>query len=40
MNFEFSSSHLPELEQLITTLFAENKCACHIINHHKTRILL
>jgi len=30
----------PELEQLITTLLAENKCACHIINPHKTRILM
>jgi len=33
-------SPLPELESLITTLFATNKCACHIINPAKTRILL
>ena len=38
MNFEFSS--LSELEQLVSTLFAESKCACHVINPHKTRILL
>jgi len=37
MNF---SNLSPELEQLITTLFAESKCACHIINPHKTRILM
>jgi len=36
----FSCSNLSELEQLITTLVAESKCACHIINPHKTRILL
>ena len=33
-------SPLPELESLITTLFTTNKCACHIINPAKTRILL
>jgi len=37
MNF---SNLSPELEQLITTLFAESKCACHILNPHKTRILM
>lgn len=37
MNF---SPLAPELEQLITTLFAESKCACHVINPHKTRILM
>jgi len=37
MNFSPLS---PELEQLVTTLFAESKCACHIINPHKTRILM
>jgi len=37
MNFSPLS---PELEQLITTLFAESKCACHVINPHKTRILM
>ncbi|CAG8472377.1 11193_t:CDS:2 [Ambispora gerdemannii] len=30
----------PELEQLITTLFTESKCACHVINPHKTRVLM
>ena len=29
-----------ELETLIASLIAEGKCACHIINPHKTRILL
>ena len=38
MNFQLSN--LQDLEQLVTTLFANNKCACHIINPHKTRILL
>jgi len=38
MNFQFSN--LSDLEQLITTLLAESKCACHIINPHKTRILM
>ena len=37
MNFSPLS---PELEQLVTTLFAESKCACHVINPHKTRILM
>ena len=37
MNFSPLS---PELEQLITTLFAESKCACHVLNPHKTRILM
>ena len=40
MNFELSATNLSELEQIITTLFAESKCACHVINPHKTRILL
>jgi len=38
MNFQLAN--LPDFEQLITTLFAESKCACHIINPHKTRILM
>jgi len=38
MNFQFSTPQ--DFEQLITTLFAESKCACHIINPHKTRILM
>lgn len=38
MNFQFSN--LSDLEPLITTLLAESKCACHIINPHKTRILM
>jgi hypothetical protein len=38
MNFTFST--LQDLESLITNLFANNKCACHIINPVKTRILL
>jgi hypothetical protein len=37
MNFEFST---PELEQIIATLVADAKCACHIINPNKTRILM
>ena len=37
MNFSPLS---PEFEQLITNLFAESKCACHVINPHKTRILM
>ena len=37
MNFSPLS---PELEQLVTTLFAESKCACHVLNPHKTRILM
>jgi len=37
MNFSPLS---PELEQLVTTLFAESKCACHVINPHKTRLLM
>ena len=36
----FSAPNLSDLEPLITTLFASNKCACHIINPHKTRILM
>ncbi|KLL04809.1 MAG: hypothetical protein MRERV_4c088 [Mycoplasmataceae bacterium RV_VA103A] len=40
MNLELTTTNLQDLEQLITTLFAESKCACHIINPHKTRILL
>ena len=40
MNFELSSSNLPEIAQIVTTLIAEGKCSCHIINPHKTRILL
>ena len=32
--------NLTELETLITSLIAESKCACHILNPHKTRILL
>jgi hypothetical protein len=35
---EFSS--LPEFESLITNLLSTGKCACHIINPTKTRILL
>jgi len=38
MNFQLSN--LQDFEQLITTLFAESKCACHVINPHKTRILM
>jgi hypothetical protein len=38
MNFQLSN--LQDLEQLITTLFAESKCACHVINPNKTRILM
>ena len=38
MNFQLAK--LQDLEPLITTLFANNKCACHIINPHKTRILM
>jgi hypothetical protein len=33
-------TNLPELEQIISTLVADAKCACHIINPHKTRILM
>lgn len=40
MNFELSSANLHELEQLVTALLADSKCACHIINPHKTRILM
>ena len=29
-----------EIETLITTLFAESKCACHVINPNKTRVLM
>jgi hypothetical protein len=29
-----------ELEQIITTLLAQSKCACHVLNPHKTRILM
>ena len=38
MNFQLAN--LSDLEQLITTLFAESKCACHVINPHKTRLLM
>lgn len=37
---EFSATNLSELEPIITTLLAEGKCACHVINPHKTRILM
>jgi len=30
----------PELEALISTLIVDAKCACHIINPNKTRILM
>ena len=40
MNLEFSSPNLPDLEQIVNSLLAEGKCACHIINPHKTRILM
>lgn len=33
-------TNLPELEQIISTLVADARCACHIINPHKTRILM
>ena len=36
MNLEI----LPDLEALVNTLLSESKCACHIINPHKTRILM
>jgi hypothetical protein len=29
-----------EIETLLTTLFAESKCACHVLNPNKTRILM
>ena len=32
--------NLSDLEQIITALLSEGKCACHFINPHKTRILL
>lgn len=32
--------NLSELETIINSLLAEGKCACHIINPHKTRILM
>jgi hypothetical protein len=32
--------NLSELESIINSLLAEGKCACHIINPHKTRILM
>jgi len=38
MNFPLTN--LQDFEQLVTTLFAESKCACHVINPHKTRILM
>ncbi|CAG8797094.1 14804_t:CDS:2 [Gigaspora margarita] len=37
---ELTTTNLQDLQQSITTLFAENRCACHIINPHKTRILM
>ena len=40
MNFEISSPNLQDLEQVVNHLITEGKCACHIINPHKTRILL
>jgi hypothetical protein len=40
MNFELSATNLQELEQIVTTLVADAKCACHIINPNKTRILM
>ena len=40
MNLEFSSPNLPDLEQVVNSLLAQGKCACHIINPHKTRILM
>lgn len=33
-------TNLPELEQIISALVADAKCACHIINPNKTRILM
>lgn len=39
MNLEFSTP-VQELEQIVTTLIVDAKCACHIINPHKTRILM
>lgn len=32
--------NLPELEQIISALVADAKCACHIINPNKTRLLM
>ena len=32
--------NLQELENVIASLIAEGKCACHILNPHKTRILM
>ncbi len=40
MNLEFSAPQLQDFEQIVASLLAESKCACHIINPHKTRILL
>ena len=40
MNLEFSSPNLQDLEQIVVSLLAEGKCACHIINQHKPRILM
>ena len=40
MNSEFSSPNLQDLESIVNSLLAEGKCACHIINPHKTRILM
>ena len=37
MNF---TPNLPDLEAIVASLLAEGKCACHIINPHKTRILM
>ena len=40
MNFSLSSPNLQDLESIVNSLLAEGKCACHIINPHKTRILM
>ncbi len=40
MNLEFSAPQLQDFEQIVASLLAEGKCACHIINPHKTRILM
>ena len=33
-------TNLSEIENLITSLVADAKCACHIINPNKTRLLM
>ena len=38
MNFQLAN--LQDLELIVTSLLSEAKCACHIINPHKTRILM